>query len=252
MATTAPAAAMGIPQVPQSSLQYWTPERYREALTFSQGVNNASPEAAKPIYDTVTTTVSAPAASASVSKNDGLDEYKALLNQIKAEKAAQVNAAYNQGVESLNNAKAAADKDAYVAYMQGLKNMPQIAAMGGNGGYAQSLLNKQQLNFENNRSGIKQNYLDNLRELESARANGLVSANQDYLAEMAGFIKSMPATTTAAATPATTTQTNNVFSGKYKVGSKTMSRDEYLAYLAGYGMTGEQAADYMAKNNIPY
>jgi len=202
---------------------------------------------AKPVYETVTTTVAAPAASGG--GDNGYSEYKALLEQMKREKQAQVNAAFNQGKESLDNARAAANKDAYIAYMHGLKNMPQRAALGGNGGYAQSLATKQQLNYENNRGSIYQNYLDNLRELEAAKANGIVAANQDYLTDMAGLIKSGAP---AAAAGNETTTTNNVWGGKYKVGSKTMSRDEYLAYLAGYGMDAAQAAEYMQKNNIPY
>lgn len=228
MATTAP-----------DSVTSWKPLTNEEKKNIKGAIS-----VAKPVYETVTTTTAAPAGG-----DNGYSEYKALLEQMKREKQAQVNAAFNQGKESLDNARAAANKDAYIAYMHGLKNMPQIAAMGGNGGYAQSLATKQQLNYENNRGNIYQKYMDNLRELEAAKANGIVAANQDYLTDMAGLIKSgAPAATAVGGT----TTTNNVWGGKYKVGSKTMSRDEYLAYLAGYGMDAAQAAEYMQKNNIPY
>lgn len=200
------------------------------------------PTTAEPVYEKVTVAAAAPA------RDSGFDEYKALLAQMKAEKQRQVNAAYEQGKQSLDNARLAADKDAYITYMRGLKNMPQMSAVSGNGGYAQSLLNKQQLNYENNRSGIAQNYFDNLRQLQTNRDNSIISANQDYLSDMAGLIKNgVPSVSNAA-----DTTTSNVFGGKYKVGGKTLSRDEYLAYLAGYGMDAEEAAAYMAKNKIPY
>ena len=191
--------------------------------------------AAQPIYQQVATTM--PAA------DNGLSEYRALMAQVQAEKQRQLDAAYNTGKAGLDNARLAAEKDAYIAHMRGLKNMPQISAVSGNGGYAQSLLNKQQLNYENNRAGIAQKYMDDLRQLQLNRDNGIFDAKQNYLTEVANYAKSAPKTTTA---------TSNAFAGKYKVGNKTMSRDEYLAYLASYGMDAEAAAEYMAKNNIPY
>lgn len=201
---------------------------------------------AQPIY----TTPSAPAAPATSGgyDNSGSDKTQALLAQIRAEQERQVNAAYKQGKQSLDNAKLAADKDAYIALMRGLKNMPQISAVSGNGGYAQSLLNKQELNYENNRSNIAQKYFDDLRALELNRDNGLISASQDYLGGLATLVKSsIPKASTAANTTA-----GSAFTGKYKVGNKTLSRDEYLKYLAGYGMDAEAAAEYMQKYKIPY
>ena len=232
MATTAP-----------DSVSSWKPLTTEEKKNIKGAI-----KVAQPVYDTVTT--SAPAASSGSSDN-GYSEYKALLAQMKAEREAQVNAAYNRGKANLDNAKNSSLKDAYTAYMHGLKNMPQIAAVGGNGGYAQTLAAKQQLNYENNRNGIEQNYMDNLRELQANRDNSIVSSNQDYLTDMASLVKSgTPNLSSVAAASGGTT--SNVFSGKYKVGGKTMSRDEYLAYLAGYGMDADEAANYMQKNNIPY
>lgn len=206
------------------------------------------------------------------------ERQQALLKQqqlnLKNQRNAELNTAYDNSKTNLDTAKNASMKDSYIAYMQGLKRMPQVSAVSGNGGYAQSLLNKQQLNYENNRAGIEQNYLDNLRQLEEKKNAGLTAIESDYLngimgletnaqnylnqlsaldkdadsyaTQMAGLIKSNIPETTAAKT------TSNVFGGKYKVGGKTLSRDEYLAYLAGYGMDAEEAAAYMAKNKIPY
>ncbi len=189
---------------------------------------------AEAIYETVTI------------NRDGdnkLNEYKSLMAQVQAEKQRQLDAAFNSGKAGLDNARLAAEKDAYIAHMRGLKNMPQISAVSGNGGYAQSLLNKQQLNYENNRAGIAQQYMDDLRQLQLNRDNGIFDAKQNYLTEVANFAKSAPKTTAS---------TSKAFTGKYKVGDKTMTRSQYMDYLIGHGMTAEEAAAYMEKNGIPF
>lgn len=230
------------------------------------------------------------------------DSYMALLNQMKAAQQAeydrqrrqyeqqqaqlraqqlavknsrdnQINQAFNNSKNNLDTAKDSSLKDSYVAYMRGQKVMPQVAAVGGNGGYAQSLANKQQLNYENNRSSIQQNYLDNLRQLEQDRTAGLAANEENYLngimgletnaqkyldqlnalqkddasyaTQMASLIKS------AVPSGVSTSGTAN-FTGKYRVGDKTMSRQELINYLIDYGMTPQQAADYLANNAIPY
>ena len=220
MATTAPDSGIGNPLTEE--------ER--------KNIKGAVP-VANPVY---TTTTSGGGTSG------GNDAYLSMLAQIQAEQRRQAEAAYNAGKKNLDNARKVANKDAYITYMHGLKNMPQISAMSGTGGYAQSLINKQQLNYENNRADIRNNYMDNLRQLQLNRDNAVISANQDYLGKMASLIKSGTPTVSNPTTSSTT------FAGKYNVGGKTMSRDEYLKFLAGYGMDAEAAAAYMASNNIPY
>ena len=92
--------------------------------------------------------------------------------------------------------------------------------------------------YENALLGIDsntQNYLDQLAS---------ISKNVDgYAAQMSSQINS--------ASPSVSTAANSTFEGKYKVGDKTMSRSALLKYLAGYGMSSEEAADFMEKYNIP-
>ena len=201
------------------------------------------------------------------------EQLRAQLIAVKNSRDNQINQAFNNSKKNLDTAKGNSLKDSYVAYMRGQKVMPQVAAVGGNGGYAQSLANKQQLNYENNRSSIQQNYLDNLRQLEQDRAAGLAANEENYLngimgletnaqkyldqlnalqkddasyaTQMAGLIKS------AVPSGVSKSETAN-FTGKYRVGDKTMSRQEMINYLIDYGMTPQQAADYLANNAIPY
>lgn len=200
---------------------------------------------AEAVYDTQTVTVANP----NYNSNSGADEYRALLAEIKAQNDAQVKAAYDRSKSQLDSARESALKDAYTTYMHGLKNVPQISAVSGNGGQAQSLITKQQLGYENNRAATEQGYMDNLRELEAAKADGLVMANQDYLTQLAALAKTNMDRT--AAVPATTTTTNKVLSG-YKVGGDVLSKEEYLQMLRNAGMNATQAAAYMKANGIPY
>lgn len=202
-----------------------------------------------------TSTATADTSSASNAYADYLAELKAMQAKLKAQQEAQVNAAYNQGKTNLDDARTGSLKEAYVTYMQGLKNMPQIAAAGGNGGYAQSLLNKQQLNYENNRSGIEQNYLQQLAELENNRAAGIVSANKDYTSQMASLLNDDILTKAAEAATGTSAGTSAGTSGAaqtYKVGGQTMTKSELLAYLKSLGMTSSTAAHWMKANGISY
>ena len=196
---------------------------------------NKQPGQATPEYETVTS---------SAQNSSAYDAYAALLRDMQAQREAQINAAYNQSKASLDSAKNKSMKNAYISYMQGMKNAPQAAALGGNGGYAQSLITKQQLGYENNRSAIEQNYMDNLRELEAQRQAGLIESNQDYLSGMMGLVKDVG--------PKTVKTTTNQWTGRYKVGDKTMTPQEYMEYLAEFGYNADTAADYMQKNNLPY
>lgn len=205
------------------------------------------PNKKQAIYDRAKGTVAEPVykqTSVSAINNQGFEEYKGLLAQMKAERDAAVEAAYQRNKEALVNAKKDAMSDAYRTYMHGIKNMQQISAIGGNGGYAQSLLGKQQINYENNRNNINSKYLDNIRELEADRAAKILSSGQDYMGQLAEMIKSK--------TPKSITTKQPIFTGKYKVNGRTMSKSEYLQYLNDMGYSGEQAADYMEENGLPY
>lgn len=190
-------------------------------------------------------------------------EMRAQQQKLKAQRDAAVNEAYNTARENLGGAKEATLRDGYVAYMQGLKAMPQISAVNGNGGYAQSLATKQRVNYENNRAAAQQKYLAALNELEANRAAGLIANQENYLSGIQGmennaktylqqlaamqenFKTQQPAVTGSA--PVTTTG-----GYKYKVGGQEMSRTEMMAYLAGLGMTAEQAEAYLRTHNLPY
>lgn len=187
-------------------------------------------------------------AATATAASSPFDEYKSLLRQIQEERRAAAEAAYNAGKKNLDNARKAANKDAYIAYMHGLKNMPQISAMNGTGGYAQSLINKQQLNYENNRADIRNNYMDNLRQLQANRDAAVVSGNQDYLTQLASVMKDNIGTTAAAPKVAATnvgTATNT-----YKLGGNTYDEQGFIAYLKGLGMTQAEIAAYMQARGL--
>lgn len=191
---------------------------------------------------------------------------------LKNQRDAEINAAYNNSKNLLGTEKDNALAKAYTAYMQGRKNMPQIAAVGGNGGIAQSILAKQQLNYENNRNAVEQKYLEDLMQLDANKNAGLTASTEAYTTGLMGlqsnsqnYLDNLRAlqndvtgyagqmetllnklnnkVTTATATPKLT---------GYKVGGKTMSKEEYLAYLANLGMNAEEAYDFMKNNNILY
>ena len=193
-------------------------------------------------------TAAAPAVVASPAIDSGYNEYKALLAELRAERDAQVQAAYNQGKQSLDAARANSNKDAYIAYMHGLKNMPQISAVSGNGGYAQSLATKQQLNYENNRADIMQNYMDNLRQLQANRDAGVLSNGQDYLAQMAELVKDNTTTAAKAASSAAAGTTSGEYN--YKLNGKNYNAQEFVNYLKGIGMTQADIARYMQANGL--
>ncbi len=182
----------------------------------------------------------------------------------------QINEAFNNSKLNLDNAKNNSLKDSYVAYMRGLKNMPQISAVSGNGGYAQSLANKQQLNYENNRTSMENQYLENLRQLEQERNAGLAASQESYVnglmgletnaqnyldrldalrKDEAGYADQMSKLIKDATPKVSATKE---FTGKYKVGNETMSRSELIDYLIGQGMTAREAAWWMEENKIPY
>lgn len=207
------------------------------------------PQKAVVIEEPVVNTGTVAAGSAA----DGYTSYiNALMQQqaeLKAQRDAQVAAAYDNAKANLDSTRKASLKDSYVSYMKGLKNMPQISAVSGNGGYAQSLLAKQQLGYENNRTAIKQDYMNNLRELEANKAAGIISNQADYLdgaqsymSQLANMQKNYSAP--AAAAPAVTGEY------KYKIGSQTLTREQLLDYLASIGMTTEQARAYMERNQL--
>ena len=200
------------------------------------------PQKAELVEEPVATAAAAPADNGYTSYINALMQQQAAL---KAQRDAQVNAAYSNAKNSLTGAKQASLKDSYVAYMQGLKNMPQISAVSGNGGYAQSLLAKQQLGYENNRAAIEQNYLNNLRELEANKAAGIISNQADYLDGAQDYLSRLASAQNSYSAPAAATAEY-----KYKIGSQTMTRDQLLEYLASIGMTTEQAKAYMQRNNL--
>ena len=186
---------------------------------------------------------------ATVAASDPFAEYKSLLKQIAAEKQAQADAAFKTGKDNLDRARENALRESYITYMQGIKNAPQASAVSGNGGYAQSQLAKHQLNFENNRSAVEQNYLDNLRELQTNRDNGIVSSNQDYLTELASIAKTNAGkTATAAAKTAAATAAPTDYN--YKLGGKSYNAQEFITYLKGLVMTQAEIARYMQANGL--
>lgn len=179
------------------------------------------------------------------------DGYLSILKQMQKDKDRQVQAAYDDGKANLDAAREAANRDAYVAYMHGLKNMPQISAVSGNGGYAQSLATKQQLNYENNRAATHQNYMNNLRQLQANRDNGIISNSNEYLTQLAAARKDEAAdaakaaaravTATAAAVPAANT---------YKLNGKTYTDQEFVTYLKNMGMSQAEIARYMQSHGL--
>lgn len=256
--------------------------------TYKPQNNNANAEVAEPVYTTPDAGSGTVAVNSAI--NDLKSMYAAELAKrekeaeerqaqlaaqqlaLKNQRDAEINAAYNNSKNLLGTEKDNALAKAYTAYMQGRKNMPQIAAVGGNGGIAQSILAKQQLNYENNRNAVEQKYLEDLMQLDASKNAGLTASteayttglmglqsnSQDYLDnlralqnDVTGYAGQMETllnklnnkVTTATATPKLT---------GYKVGGKTMSKEEYLAYLANLGMNAEEAYDFMKNNNILY
>lgn len=179
---------------------------------------------------------------------DPFDAYKSLLKQMRNERQAQADAAFETGKDNLDRAREAAMRDSYVAHMQGLKNMPQVSAVSGNGGYTQSLLARQQMNYENNRNAIEQKYLDDLTQLQTNRDNGVISSNQDYLAELAAIAKSNAGKTGTVKTSATATATPAAYT--YKLGGRTFTDQELITYLKGQGMTQAEIARYMQAKGL--
>ena len=202
-------------------------------------------------------------------------ELKARQNELKAARTGQMNEAFDNSKLNLDGAKESSLKDSYVAYMHGLKNMPQTSAISGNGGYAQSLLNRQQLAYENNRNAIEQNYLDNLRQLEADKNAGLATIEQDYLNGIMGletnaqnylnqlaalknndntYSEQMAAIINKASAPAAKTGATATKSGTeeytYKLGGKSYSAQELITYLKGQGMTQAEIARYMQANGL--
>ena len=179
---------------------------------------------------------------------DPFDAYKSLLKQMRNERQAQADAAFEAGKDNLDRAREAAMRDSYVAHMQGLKNMPQVSAVSGNGGYTQSLLARQQMNYENNRNAIEQKYLDDLTQLQTNRDNGVISSNQDYLAELAAIAKTNAGKTGAVKTSAAATATPAAYT--YKLGGRTFTDQELVTYLKGQGMTQAEIARYMQAKGL--
>lgn len=247
---------------------------------------------AEAVYETPSTNVSAN--SGTVAVNNAINELKSIYAAelererkaaaerqaqlaaqqlaLKNQRDAQINTAFNNSRDNLDVAKDNSLGSSYVAYMKGLKNMPQIAAAGGNGGYAQSLLNKQQLNYENNRGAIEQNYLDNLRQLEADKNAGLTASAEAYTTglmglqnnaqnylnnlkalqnDVTGYAGQMQSLVKGLNNTVTNAKAEPTLAG-YKVNGKTMTRQQYLDYLAGFGMSPEEAYEYLKNNNIPY
>lgn len=188
---------------------------------------------------------------------------------LKNQRDAQINAAYNNSKANLGTARDDALTSAYIANMKGLKNMPQIAAAGGNGGYAQSLAAKHQLNYENNRNSVEQNYINNLRQLEADRNAGLTASAESYTTGLMGlqadsqnYLNSLNALQKDATGYAADMESlikklgNTVNTGgdkevsDYKIGNKTYTRDEYINHLIGLGMSKEEAYNYMKNNKL--
>ena len=201
----------------------------KTAAQYNQNVSNAA--AAEPVYST---------GSAGVGASDA--EYTAAINKALERQIAAADAAYKQGKANLDTAKESALRNNYISYMQGVKNLPQISAVAGSGGTSESLATKHQLNFENNRNSIEQQYLADLLGLQTNHENNIVTADQDYLTRLMSLYK--PATTKSSGTQSQLTG--------YKVNGKTMSKEEYLAYLANLGMSAEEAYTFMKNNNILY
>ena len=111
-----------------------------------------------------------------------------------AQQQKMMDAQYKRGKRNINKAAADGNKEAYIAYMNGLKTMPQKAAIYGSGGYAQSLLNKSQLNYENNRNSIEQQRQASLADLEADYRNGILNAQNDYLTRLQSSIGKATAT----------------------------------------------------------
>ena len=161
--------------------------------------------------------------------------------------------------------------------MMGKKNMPQISAAIGNGGMAQSLLAKQQLGYEENRSAADQNYLDQLNEAIAQRdaalaqngsayttnvssydlnyLNDIAKVESDYLAKVMGlendaFNKKLsveaanPVQTITTTVPTSTTKTSSGAS-TYNINGKNYTAQEFVAYLKNMGMTQNEIAYYM-------
>lgn len=204
-------------------------------------------------------------------------EQKARFTDMKNTRDAQVNETYGNSKLNLDSAKQAADRDNYIAHMKGLKTMPQLSAVGGNGGYAQSLLSKQQVNYENNKSDIERTYLDDLRQLEADKNAALAANEEDYLngimgletnaqdyltrleamrtddealaAQMAGVIDKVSVPVNTAVQTATYTAPA-ASEYRYKLGGKSYNAQEFVTYLKNMGMSQAEIARYMQANGL--
>ena len=111
------------------------------------------------------------------------------------------------------------------------------------------------LDYQNRVANLKQNYANSAYNVDSDYMDKIIANQQAYTSGAANdtdYMAALKKLVNTNSPAASTSSAGGEFTGKYKVGNKTMSRSEYMDYLISYGMTAEEAADYMEKNGIPF
>lgn len=209
------------------------------------------------------------------------DKYIADQLALKEDQDALVNSNFDNASALLGRTNEDAQRQNYIAYMMGKKNMPQISAAIGNGGMAQSLLAKQQLGYEENRSAADQNYLDQLNEAIAQRdaalaqngsayttnvssydlnyLNDIAKVESDYLAKVQNLendafnkklsVEAANPVQVMTTTVPTSTKTSSGAS-TYNINGKDYTAQEFVSYLKNMGMTQAEIANYMKAKGL--